>query len=489
MKTPIEARDDHHNLSKVQGEEETQLQTALSIDGLEQLYAVCDRQSVYQLKLILKQNLLFDSQRTVIGSDQVKDSVGCSYRSVVKIPTKLTRQFEATTESNKPPEPENQGLLPASHSSIPLPLELVKSLSNLLIGFQWLRVSDQLNGCKQQSASPLSRAVELCFGAQTAKFLKSELPRWELYDDFLLFQQNAFHSKKISNVLGSELEKGSRFFSVVAAAFSVSHIARKGLIDRTDVARRPQLFPLYGTFRKTSGNDTQTECFDDAFWTATRFPTPRGPLTFVWAPSETMYSRGNSSEKCRIANLSNVTNTVVVDMCCGIGFFTFGYLKAGAAQVIGCEISPWAIEGLRRGAIANGISYRMLSNTFKPSGDTQDSYSERLLIFPASNELALPIYRHRATHVNLGLLPSSVEFLPQAVEALRPEGGWLHIHGELAVGGGSLGRQRGAEDWAQQLGDQVMRMGRRPVKLINIHWVKSIGPAKEHIVVELEVGA
>jgi tRNA G37 N-methylase Trm5 len=202
-----------------------------------------------------------------------------------------------------------------------------------------------------------------------------------------------------------------------------------------------------------------------------------------------MYSRGNSPEKRRIAGLSNVAGSVVVDMCCGIGFFAFGYLLAGAAQVIGCEISAWAVEGLRRGAILNGVPYEIVDPKDELAADLLGSTSARLVIFPGKNELALPIYRHRATHVNLGLLPSSVEFLPQAVDALRPEGGWLHVHGELAVGGGPSGRQLGAKLWADELVQHVLSLGRQSAKTVDIHWIKSIGPAKEHVVVELEVGS
>jgi len=452
----------------------------------ERLHAICARRAVYDLKLLLKQHALFDPKCPLIttsGSLHPSSPSDHNHQPSVKIPTTLTRLAPSLAD-------EDDGeILPINHPSFDLPEDVIHPASALVAGFQWIPASHHDTSRKQQSASPLIRAVHGFFDPQTAAGLVSELPKWELYDDFVLFQPNAFLSARFSDLLVGP--RGREFFATVAAEFRVSHVARKGLIERDDVSRRPRLEPLHGEFRRSEEELQKTDGrnkFEDVFWTSTGFPTVQGVVRYVWAPSETMYSRGNSPEKRRIAGLSNVAGTVVVDMCCGIGFFVFPYLLAGAAQVIGCEISPWAVEGLRRGAIANGVSYQILDPQAADLTCIMTPSAARLLIFPGRNELAVPVYRHRATHVNLGLLPSSLEFLPQAVQALRPQGGWLHIHGELAVPGGPSARLSAAQRWAAMLQQLVLRHRRQSATVVDIHWIKSIGPAKVHLVVELHVG-
>ncbi|KAA1064938.1 hypothetical protein PGT21_019693 [Puccinia graminis f. sp. tritici] len=463
----------------------------------EVLYAICGRRSVYELKLVLKRASIFQPELPIIHDRRTGQT---------KIPTKLIRQPTKTTTMSTGKEGTEEEARPVSVDDPALvgllPPTLISSARDLLAGFQWIipssSVSDHDSPKRapsrplRASASPLQRVIQTFFAPQLTHTLLPQLPKWELYDDFLLFQPNAFLAPSFSALLPQDDPHiRATFFAAIAAEFRVSHVARKGLISRDDVSRQPRLDPLHGTFiRSMASTDARgSPSFEEVFWTGTRFPTAQGAIHYVWAPSETMYSRGNSPEKRRIAGLSNVAGSVVVDMCCGIGFFAFGYLLAGAAQVLGCEISPWAVEGLRRGAILNKVPYEIVDpNHDQLPTDLLDSTSARLVIFPGMNELALPIYRHRATHVNLGLLPSSVQFLPQAVQALRPQGGWLHVHGELAVGGGPSGRLLGAKLWADELVQLVLSLGRQSAKTVGIHWIKSIGPAKEHLVVELEVG-
>ncbi|WAQ90832.1 hypothetical protein PtA15_13A231 [Puccinia triticina] len=444
--------------------------TAPEPDGPEErLHAICGRESAHGLKLLLKRAALFAANRALIH-----EALGAERRQTVFIPTTATRLADPT---HRPPE-----ILPVDHPAIPLPPSFIAAASALLRGFQWIPLAGQPS---HRSASPLVRAVQAFFGAQAAERLADELPRWEQYDDLVLFPPHAFRT---AGFAGLDAARRAAFFAAVAAEFGVSRVARKGLIERADVARHPRLEPLHGVFRHRLSPDGRPCSLADVFWTATRFPTPHGLLHYVWAPSETMYCRGNSPEKRRIAALANVAGTVVVDMCCGIGFFAFGYLLAGAARVVGCEISPWAVEGLRRGAVLNRVPYEIVDPEAELTPDLLDASPARLLIFPAENARGLPLYRHRASHVNLGLLPSSLDFLPQAVLALRPEGGWIHIHAELAVPAGPPGRQHAAEQWAQQPRQLVLRLGRQSARVVDIHWIKSIGPAREHIVVELEVG-
>lgn len=77
-----------------------------------------------------------------------------------------------------------------------------------------------------------------------------------------------------------------------------------------------------------------------------------------------------------------------VDLYCGIGYFTFSYLAAGAKTILGWDLNPWSMEGLRRGAVANKWSVDVYF------GDTRTvniflADEKKLTAFNESNEVAL----------------------------------------------------------------------------------------------------
>lgn len=135
--------------------------------------------------------------------------------------------------------------------------------------------------------------------------------------------------------------------------------------------------------------------FDEAFWVSTK----QNGICQTWAPRWTMFSRGNIKEKARLlefhtpkhnshpppdgqaALITSETNPVpspvpaaisatisqakleqcyAVDMYAGIGYFVFSYARLGL-RVLCWELNPWSVEGLRRGAVANGWSVRVIS--------------------------------------------------------------------------------------------------------------------------------
>ncbi|KAK6858721.1 S-adenosyl-L-methionine-dependent methyltransferase [Apiospora arundinis] len=83
-----------------------------------------------------------------------------------------------------------------------------------------------------------------------------------------------------------------------------------------------------------------------------------------------MFRRGNIKEKARVLSfheptdpslhhramsLGELCNKWAVDMYAGIGYFVFSYAELGM-RVLCWELNPWSVEGLRRGALANGWS-------------------------------------------------------------------------------------------------------------------------------------
>lgn len=135
-----------------------------------------------------------------------------------------------------------------------------------------------------------------------------------------------------------------------------------------------------------------------------------GGVVQCWAPAWSMFSRGNVKEKARIMGFGTTgrschaggsgkdkrekkskrhnddhddtrseklqelhhqsqsqdpfadlgSHVAVVDMFAGIGYFVFSYLARGVARVWAWELNGWSVEGMRRGAAANGWGCRIV---------------------------------------------------------------------------------------------------------------------------------
>ena len=126
-----------------------------------------------------------------------------------------------------------------------------------------------------------------------------------------------------------------------------------------------------------------------------------------------MFSWGNITEKLRLAEF-DCSEETVVDLFAGIGYFTLVYLvHAKAKAVIACEWNPASVQALKNNLVLNKCE-------------------ERCIIYEGDNREKCPI--NCADRINLGLIPSSEESWPTAVNALKIEtGGFLHIHGNVDI--------------------------------------------------------
>jgi tRNA G37 N-methylase Trm5 len=119
-----------------------------------------------------------------------------------------------------------------------------------------------------------------------------------------------------------------------------------------------------------------------------------------------------------MAGLGRYTEgSTIVDLYAGIGYYTLPLLVHGrAGHVHACELNPDAVTSLRANLKANGV--------------TPDRYT----IHPGDNRSAATAAGTGAVadRVLLGLLPSSTNGWPVAVDALKPEGGWMHLHENVA---------------------------------------------------------
>ena len=209
--------------------------------------------------------------------------------------------------------------------------------------------------------------------------------------------------------------------------------------------------PVEGEYRephvvRIAGTETETEVVEHGVrW---RFDAAR-----------IMFAQGNRTERRRAGELVRPGETVV-DLFAGIGYFAIPAARAGAARVLAVEKNPLAVRYLRENALRNGVG-------------------PQIEVIPGDNRtVALPLAV--ADRVFLGYLPSSVPWLPRALELVRPEGAWLHVH---LVADATAAGERAAEAVARALAVEGASLG-APVRARE---VKPYGPGRSHVVVDARV--
>ena len=182
-----------------------------------------------------------------------------------------------------------------------------------------------------------------------------------------------------------------------------------------------------------------------------------------------MFSSGNGTEKARVASLRCEGETVV-DLYAGIGYFTLPYLvHAHAAHLHACEWDADALAALRRNLLGNGVA-------------------ARCTVHPGDNAASAAAFAGVAHRVNLGLIPSSEAGWPVAVAALRPEGGWLHVHAN--VGSAEADEAAWSEALLCALRRHAEAAGRQwDLSLVHLERVKWYAPRVRHVVADVRATA
>jgi len=267
----------------------------------------------------------------------------------------------------------------------------------------------------------------------------SKIPtKWEKFADVVILPRDAFVEER--------LNLDDSFWKSVADALDVERVARMGEIQ--------------GEFRK-SGVEL---LLGDDDWVVRR----EHGIDFGYNFTQCMWSAGNVTERGRIAN-SNYEGEQILDLYAGIGYYTLPFLSEGAkgpsgergngrgaAHVVACEWNPVAVKALRWSLSANGLT----DVCTIIEGDNRDQE-----------------FQSEFDRVNLGLLPSSEGGYSLALQALKPEGGMLHIHG-LASSGNE-------EKWSANLAQTLEKMGSFSCSVEHIERVKWYAPHQRHIVVDI----
>ena len=260
--------------------------------------------------------------------------------------------------------------------------------------------------------------------------------KWEKHGDLILLPQGSF--EEWGQYAGSEL------WTLVAHSLGGRRLALKGEI--TGPERRPNTELLLG----------------ESSWVTHR----EHGINYSFDVTKSMFSAGNLPERGRIGDL-DCSEETILDLYAGIGYYTLPLLvRAGAKHVHACEWSEDAVHALNHNLEANNVAERCTVRL----GDNRVSLAEG---GSASDALG------SCDRVMLGLIPSSKEGWPLALAALKPEGGWLHLHGNAP--GGNEG------EWANSVVKQIAEMEYREIELINLVKVKWYAPRIRHCVLDIHI--
>lgn len=321
--------------------------------------------------------------------------------------------------------------------------------------------------------------------------------RWTVYEPMVLLPSGSFASPawvSLKSTLSSTQldDLWSRILSEISrkSGTSLTHLAvNEGiplhLRDQGDsgsaeegkenILRSPSgLQVMYGDFGscgpRLAGEEVSEADFEAAFWVSTK----QNGIHQTWAPRWTMFSRGNIKEKARVLSFHETTEPALqhramspsalrhkwaVDMYAGIGYFVFSYAKLGM-RVLCWELNPWSVEGLRRGALANGWSVRVVRGAELASDVDLSEIAAgdvKIVVFQEDNAMAPRRIRQArqklaeqqldlddaersskldVLHVNCGFLPSSELCWKDAMEiAADGPQAWLHLHENVGVAG------------------------------------------------------
>ena len=170
-----------------------------------------------------------------------------------------------------------------------------------------------------------------------------------------------------------------------------------------------------------------------------------------------MFAMGNRTERQRARRLVRPGETVG-DLFAGIGYFAIPAALSGrATRVWAVEKNPVSVRYLRENIVLNGVE-------------------DRVTVMPGDNRsVELPL--RTFDRVFLGYLPDSLPWVPRAVELLRSEGGWVHVH-TVADAHAPLDETVSAvERAADGAGARCLEPPRARV-------VKPYGPGRNHVVVD-----
>lgn len=266
--------------------------------------------------------------------------------------------------------------------------------------------------------------------------------------------------------------------------------------EHENVLRSPSglriLLGDFGPAQSSTDGCGEDEDFDKTLWVSTK----QNGIYQTWAPRWTMFSRGNIKEKARLLGFKlgatdGHHDAWAVDLYAGIGYFVFSYATLGM-RVLCWEINPWSVEGLRRGAVANGWTVRVVrgSDLQLPEEELLAG-GEQIVVFLEGNEEALRRVRslqasglaENIKHVNCGFLPTSESTWKACWEmTVSSSEAWLHLHENVGVNDTETRRQS-----VQNMYEEWAKGSERKARAEHVELVKTFAPSVWHCVFDVHI--
>jgi tRNA wybutosine-synthesizing protein 3 len=174
-----------------------------------------------------------------------------------------------------------------------------------------------------------------------------------------------------------------------------------------------------------------------------------------------MFSSGNINERRRMGEVVS-ENEVVVDLFCGIGYYTIPILvKNNVKHVYSCE---WNINSI------NALKYNLENNNVE----------KKCTIIEGDNRETTDNLENIADRVLLGLLPTAEESYHVALKCIKEEGGILHIHG--------LSPSNNHEKFLLETSEKLQKIDYNYIITnYKINKIKSYAPHWDHLVLDIQI--
>ncbi|AYU75681.1 conserved hypothetical protein [Leishmania infantum JPCM5] len=180
--------------------------------------------------------------------------------------------------------------------------------------------------------------------------------------------------------------------------------------------------------------------------------------------SRVMFSSGNTTERMHFGTVT-AADEVVVDMFCGIGYFTLPLAMHGnVAAIHALEKNPDSIDFLKLNAVLNKVDHLI-----RPVCGDNREVGEELL--------------GKCDRVLMGYIPTCKSFLPRALSFLKRNeagrsSGVVHYH---LLADKLSAAQEALRDVQDELGEEVAAF----VRITDLRCVKSYAPKRFHFVADL----
>jgi tRNA wybutosine-synthesizing protein 3 len=281
------------------------------------------------------------------------------------------------------------------------------------------------------------RLILISRGLENEKIddLLDDIPkRWEKFDDIALIPNSSFRKEQWKSIINDE------FWTKVCQSLNIERLARSGEI----VGEKRE-----STVEMLVGNND---------WVIRK----ENGIKYGYHITQCMFSSGNINERRRMGEIVT-ENEIVVDLFCGIGYYTLPILmKDNVKHVYSCE---WNINAIK------ALKFNLDNNNVKI----------KCTILEGDNRVTTDGLENIADRVLLGLLPTAEESYNVALKCLKEEGGVLHIHG--------LAPSDNHQVFLSETTEKLLKINLN-YKIINckINKIKSYAPHWDHLVLDIEIG-